>query len=89
MNNLIQFLCNESSDANGLKKTSEFLRVVFSSSAKELKNKVDQCCKVQLKNNMDYGNPATLNFWCFSPALGYVLLLVTHTLENYQKNVHF
>lgn len=71
MNNLVQFLCNESSDAKGLKKSSEFFRVAFSSSAKELENKVDQCCKVQLKNNVDYANfnsVKTLNFWCFSPA---------------------
>lgn len=72
MSDLIKFLCNESEseDAKGLKKTSEFLRVAFSSSADELKNKVNQCCKVQLKNNFDGIHSKTLNFWCFSPALG-------------------
>lgn len=64
MNNLIQFLHNEDCDAKGLKKTSEFLRIAFSSSATELKNKVNQCCMVQIENS------TTLNFWCLSPALG-------------------
>lgn len=72
MNNLIQFLCNASYDAKGLKKTSEFIRVAFSSSARELQSKVDECCKVQLVNNTGFGGSKTLNFWCFSPALGYV-----------------
>lgn len=70
MSDLIKFLCNESKDAKGLKKTSEFLRVAFSSSAKELENKVNQCCMVQIKNNADFMRSKTLNFWCFSPALG-------------------
>lgn len=63
-------MCNESCDAKGLKKTSEFLSVAFSSSAKELENKVDQCCKVWLETKRDFMNSTTLHFWCLSPALG-------------------
>lgn len=66
MGNLIQFLCNKGYDAKGLKKTSEFLCVAFSSSAVELKNKLNECCIVWLEKNF---MNATLHFWCLSPAL--------------------
>lgn len=71
MSDLVEFLSDiESIDANGLKKTSEFLTVAFASSNRELVQKVDECCKVQLVDNNDYMRSKTLNFWCFSPALG-------------------
>lgn len=70
MNDLIEFLCDQSEDAKGLKKTSEFLTVAFSGSIGELKNKVNTCCKIQFKNDGDFMNSKTLNFWCFSPAFG-------------------
>lgn len=67
----------------GLKSILDFLKVAFSTSSDDLRDRVDRCYKVYIEyetennnNNLSttrvvqniYGKK--VNFWCFSPAFG-------------------
>lgn len=68
----------------GLKALMKFLLVVFSSSAKHLRPRVEHCYKVFIEYEAEketkqrlYGmfnvrdeTKKTIHFWCFSPAFG-------------------
>lgn len=63
---------NESCDAIGLKKISQFPRVAFSISAEHLRIKVEEASKVMFELDVanDSNSTIILNFWCHNPGLG-------------------
>lgn len=73
----------------GLRAVLGFLRIVFSSSAPNLRDQVNKCYKVYIEpdNKTDNKpstskpeNSKTINFWCFSPKFGLVLTQCFYSL---------